>query len=95
MKNTYISKPIEIDAFLLHDPDTMDPRTAVTHDAALNDFMNGAQWFPEFRGIYIKNKTGDIFAVHGDYIVKGDNEEFTVFKPDEFKETYDLVGPEL
>ena len=46
----------------------------------------------EHIGLHIPTPEGLALAVEGDYVVREDEGELSIWKPDLFKETYELVG---
>lgn len=50
---------------------------------------------PLFIGLRIPTLEGDMFARHGDYIIKGVNGEFYPCKPDIFHKTYEQVATKV
>jgi hypothetical protein len=49
----------------------------------------GGDLYPD--GCYVRNIAGQFRARPGDYIVKNKRGEFTVYKPDKFNSTFDLI----
>jgi hypothetical protein len=47
---------------------------------------------PAYIGLNIPTLEGKMRAVHGDYIIKGVNQEFYPCKPDIFDKTYEIVA---
>ena len=90
----YRKKPIVIDAFQLHDPDSMDGIKAHDANDALCDWFASfdfTEWESTADGIHLPTLEGVMLASPGDYIIRGIQGEFYPCKPDIFEATYEKV----
>lgn len=80
---TYVKKPVEIEAIQLSQYNTVEVLTFCNHNDIVASNEDGT--------ISIKTLEGTMVASIGDYIIKGVKGEFYPCKPDIFEETYDRV----
>lgn len=80
---TYVKKPVEIEAIQLSECNTVEVLTFCNHDDIVASNEDGT--------ISIKTLEGTMVANVGDYIIKGVKGELYPCKPDIFEETYNRV----
>ena len=81
----YVKKPIEVEALNL---DLSQPNKFVK---VFGEFY-GVYACDEFRYIIIKTLEGEMTAKHGDYVIKGVEDEVYPCKREIFEKTYDSVS---